>query len=382
MAVLLVPQNTYRFTLGDYFPPLDTKISRQLIGESQLAKIRNYADFIPGQVSAFFGFECPLASGQYAADLLFCSTQLEGHSKILAGQHHAIAMPPEFLELSAWRKVREFCIDWEDPSSPLNQQLLNIWLEFDIAKSEPPYAPNIFFGTLPPEKFASRNEGHLIILEALERLVPEALEGERALTLNNVFKSLPVNAHIFQVGAMLAREVPAIRLCLRDIDRSEIIPTLSNMGWVGAEDELASLIDELDQHSDQIDIDIDVGETIGDKIGLECSFGRNSLTLNRMRSFTNWLVEKKLTSREKAQALMDFNGLVHQDSEPEKWAHFLLKIAAISGRDVANHISCWLHHIKLVHEVNRPLTAKAYLAVAPDRLPRQILRERIAELTP
>ena len=87
--------------------------------ESSLLKIRQYADSLPGQVSDFFGFECPLAANDHAVDLLFCSTQLEGHAKILAGQHRSISMPEKLLQMPAWQKVREFCIDWENPSSGL-----------------------------------------------------------------------------------------------------------------------------------------------------------------------------------------------------------------------------------------------------------------------
>jgi hypothetical protein len=140
------------------------------------------------------------------------------------------------------------------------------------------------------------------------------------------------------------------------------------------------LLDELGQRSDSIDIDIDVGEVIGDKIGLECSFGKNKLTLERMFALTQWLAEQGVSSKEKAEALMAFNGLVHQDAEPGKWAPFLMKVASIAGPDVANHISCWLHHVKVVLESNKPLSAKGYLGVVPDRLARQVLRERMAEL--
>lgn len=366
------------FSLGDYFPPLERRLSRALISERQLIRIRDYANQVPGQVSAFFGFECHLGIGEASADLLFCSTQLEGHSKVLAGQHKKVALPDAFFELPAWRKVQEFCVKWEDPASSIHQKLFNIWLEFDIAKSEPPYSPSIFFGTQPPESLTSRDEGHLVILEALEQLVPEALEGTRAMTLNSVLKHLPDSAYIFQVGAMLARNVPAIRICLRDLPPVDIVPTLSNMGWNGSSVELEELVRELAPISDRIDVDLDVGETIGTKIGLECSFGKDESSFRRMGTFTNYMVDKELTNREKAQALMDFNGLVHQDSAPDKWSPHLLNMAAISGPGVANHISCWLHHVKLVFEADTPLSAKAYLAVAPDRMQRAVLLDRVS----
>ena len=166
-----------QFSLGDYFPPLDSKISRRSISESSLLKVRQYADSLAGQVSDFFGFECPLAANDHAVDLLFCCTQLGCHAKILAGQHKSISMPAELLQMSAWRKVREFCVDWENPSSGFYKQILNIWLEFDIGKSAAPYIPSIFFGVQPPDQSSNINSGPLLIIEALEKLAPEALEG-------------------------------------------------------------------------------------------------------------------------------------------------------------------------------------------------------------
>jgi hypothetical protein len=365
-----------RFSLGDFLPIIEKKISSQLISKAAFNKIKKHADMLPGQISSFFGFECVLDTPATTADFLFCSTQLQSHSKILTGLHKSIPMPASLYQMPAWKIVQQFCIDWEDDSSPMFQQLYNIWLEFDIAQSTPPYVPSIFFGTLPPEK-QDESARRATILDALKRLMPEATEGQRALTINTVFRHLPPNAYIFQVGVMLSRQSPAIRLCLRNISNDLIVETLIKIGWTGNVEELSHLIQEISPLCDRIDIDIDIGEQIGEKIGIECSFGRNPNTLNLMKNYTRWLVGKQLTTQEKASALVDFNGLIHQDAEPDIWPEFLLKMAALSGHDNANHIAYWLHHIKLVYRSDQALSAKAYLAMSHDRLSRQTLREHI-----
>jgi hypothetical protein len=276
------------------------------------------------------------------------------------------------LNIPAWNIIQNFCCDWEDPQSSLHKKLLNIWLEFDVGESQAPYIPSIFFGTLPPDEEEDKNASSIII-DALSRLVPEALEGQRGKQLFEVFNLLPAQAYIFQVGVMLSRKLPAIRICIRNIEPSKIVSSLIAMGWTGSVDRLSQVTEEISDYTTSIDIDIDVGETIGDKIGMECSFGHDQQTPEKLRNFTEWLIRNNMTSEEKAKALVSFHGLIHQDTDPDKWPQYAQKIAALLGNDVIHIIPYYVNHIKVVYQEGKSLSAKAYLAFKPDRTTRSFL---------
>ena len=375
-------QPPFPFSLRDYITPVRSRIPPELINSASLDEIEQFAASIPGAVSAFFGFECPLGPDLDGlgrnADLLFCSTQLEGHTKILAGNHRSISLPSTLSSSPEWQKVQQFCQYWEDPSSPLNQQLLNIWLEFDIGQSNPPYAPSLFFGTQP----ASHHDVHSLaetVFCALANLSPDAIAGRRGETLRRIILNPPDSeTHVFQVGVMLAREMPAIRICLRGLKPGQISATLAQWGWQEPAERLNGTIGKFETMASRIDLDIDVGEQIGSKIGLECSFGQDAQTVAQMRSFLQALVEEGLTSTRQADAMLGYNGLVHQDTDTQLWHEHLLRMAALQGKDVINYLSCWLNHIKLVVDADKPLSAKAYLAVLAEREKRQALRDRLA----
>jgi hypothetical protein len=372
------------FSLGDYFPPLEHRIAGRIISAAAYARIKSFVDTIPGSVSALWGFEVPLhpsAGGDNGvADFLFCSTQPERHSKVLAGQSARSKIPVEYLEMPAWQKIQGFCQSWENESHELNGQLHNTWLEFDVATNQPPYQPSFFFGLLPPDATTAAKRRR-VIGAALTELTPEIMTPAFSRALNKVMIRRD-KSWVFQVGIMLARETTALRLCLRDLaDPDEAVQLLIDLGWSGDVDPVRSLLLELAPLCESIDLDIDLetgpAPSIGAKLGIECSFGRSDRTMAYTEQFTQWLVRHDMLSVDCAEALVAYNGLVHQDANPAAWSPHLLKLAALSGPDMANQIACWVHHIKVVYQPDTPLSAKAYLAALTDRMSRQVLRDAI-----
>ena len=315
------------------------------------------------------------------ADFLFCSTQAERHSKVLAGQSTRSQIPASYLEMPAWQKIQHFCQSWESESHELNGQLHNTWLEFDVSTNSPPYQPSFFFGLLPPEATTVAKRRR-VISAALTELAPEIMHPAFQKALNKVMIRRD-NSWIFQIGIMLARESSALRLCLRDLaDADEAVQLLVDLDWTGDVEEVRLLLLELAPLCESIDLDIDLdtgpSPSIGAKLGIECSFGRSDKTMVYTDKFTQWLVNQHMLSADCAEALVAYNGLVHQDANPAAWSSHLLKLAVLSGPDVANQIACWVHHIKVVYQQGEPLSAKAYLAALTDRMPRQVLRDAIA----
>lgn len=369
--------------LGSYFGPLKPRLSDRVMSQASFDKIKNLADTLPHDVSSFWGFEVPLhlnsdiSNGD--ADFLFCSTQSEHQARVLAGDSQS-EIPAGYLELPAWSKVQAFCKKWEDQSHVLHKQLLNVWLEFDVASNEPPYQPSFFFGLLPPERTTPAKRRR-VITTALNELNSGVISQGFTEALNTVMIRRD-SSWIFQVGLMMSRNTEAIRVCIRDLaSTDEVMHLVHDLEWPGDLLELRSLLTELEPMCHSIDLDIDLSTgpdgKIGPKLGIECSFGRSQAVATYTKKFTEWLLDRGFLTEEGAAGLIAYNGLVHQDADPSAWPDHLIKRAAITGPDVANQIACWVHHIKVVYQPSEPLSAKAYLAALPDRTSRRVLLERI-----
>ena len=366
------------FRLDHYLGCVANHIPQALVPNASLKTIREFASTIPGDVTSFFGFECPLSATLHHADFLICSTRLEGHSRILAGRHPKLALPEALFEHPAWRSVRAFCREWECDRSELHEALFNIWLEFDVDQNRQNrlFTPNIFFGTQPPalDDVHRRQEASTFVRLAAGHLLPDATVGARGELLDRLFASLPGDSYVFQVGAMLARPAAAIRICIRGFEVSSIVDFLLTLGWSGGCSSLSAVLAELSPLADRIDLDLDLDEAVGSKIGMECYLVAESGDNQRLRSFVSYLVERNLCSVEKAEALLGYQGIDLQDAAPTSWPAYLHKGAALRGDDVASLMHRWVHHIKVVHQLDQPLSAKAYLAAEHHFISRAAIR--------
>ena len=352
------------FRLSDYLPLLRPKLSEALVTLAAQRDLIQCAQDIPGETTAFFGFECPLDEKQSTADLLFCGTQEEGHVALLANQGQNEGFPAHLHELPAWRQIRDFCTVWEYPHSPLHGKVVNCWLEFDVAGSNSPWAPSFFFG-LPPLVPGMRADLDSTLREGLKQLAPLSLASGRGRQLDTVLNQLPGTAYVFQVGVMLSRSVEAIRVCIRGMTTDELAPYLERIAWPGNFSELQTVIQRYGPLCKRVDLDIDVGDHIGPKVGLEFSFGKDANTVTRMGKFLSRCVEDRLTSNLKASALMHYNGFIKEGLDSSHWPESLVKQAQAAGADSCNYLLLWIHHIKLICQSDSPLSGKAYLAVLP-----------------
>jgi hypothetical protein len=254
---------------------------------------------------------------------------------------------------------------------------MNVWLEFDIASnSRALTCPSLFFGTQPAAVKDSTTDPVACVLEPLALLEPAATRGARGATLRRVCGKLPDGAHAFQIGVMFARQASAIRVCLRGLAPDSIGPLLTSLGWPGPRAEIETLIAVLAPLTERLDVDLDVGDTLAAKIGIECYFGTDARTAERMREFATYLVAQDLCNPAKAEALLRYNGLTHQDSDPH-WPEYLRALAAATDPAAASCLLRWVHHVKIVHDSGKPLQAKAYLAIEHHAIARRQLAAAI-----
>jgi len=263
--------------------------------------------------------------------------------------------------------VASFCSAWEDSTTRLHDGIHNIWLEFDVGNTAPPWQPSLFFG-IDHDHSPSKHEVCDLVLEALTHIDNAATSTTRAEKLKSVINQLPPSAELFQVGVMLSRKMPAIRVCIRGIAAEAVCSFLKKVGYGGDLDEISATLKQLEGTFTKVDIDLDIGESIGSKAGLEFSFESDDSRLELVDVFLRKCLDLNLTDDAKASALLNFNGLIHSRTNPEAWPKRLNQQLALLGEDQVSVLAFWLHHVKIDFQSPTQPSAKAYLAIEPGRL--------------
>jgi hypothetical protein len=201
--------------------------------------------------------------------------------------------------------------------------------------------------------------------KAIGLLSGSELAPRKLQMLSDCFRALSSVEHVLQVGLMLSRGAEAVRLCIKLRSVERIVEYLAKVGWPGSEADVLGVLEPIASLVDYVCLDIDVGETVYRKIGLECYFGGNKQprTEPRWSLFLDSLVRDGLCTADKRDALLAYPGYVDENAEGIPWPRALRRASQLfGGRSLSTFIRS-LHHVKLVYQPGERLEAKAYLAV-------------------
>ena len=363
-------------SLADTLRVLTPSLPPTLITPGNLTDIRQVVRHLPGPITSFFGFECPLEDISRTDILLRITAGQEGQS-ILAGDSVVTSLPESIGDDLIWGRLQNFCRHWRDPCSVLNKNVKNIWLEFDITGSSPDIPwPSCFFG---PQPLYAQSAQRWVIETALPLLWGHALPATNQRKLLACLAELPGQAHVFQIGIMLPRKTNALRLCILDIVPTQIPTYLTRLGWPGDANELATLIDNLGQFVDTIALDLDVDQTVLPKIGLECYFDhcRQPQHEPRWRSFLAYLTQLGMCCPSKQAGLLAYPGYVREKTQQTLWPEHLHTTSGLLGNHYESVFVKGIHHLKIVYRPDYRLQAKAYLYVGQGWLPVAAIKQQL-----
>ncbi|MFQ3612473.1 MAG: 2OG-Fe(II) oxygenase [Cyanobacteriota bacterium] len=354
-----------RYPLSEHVQVIQPSVPDELLDAESWQGIQAIAQWLPGSLTNFFGFECRLGIPEAAGDFLIClDAQEAGRNTLASAEYGASLLQSEPI----WQRIHQLGQHWQAAGSLLSERVHNMWLEFDVERSGSVATPlpSCFIGSLPI--YGNPTEGdeihHWLLTEPLTLLRGEALPTCVQAMVLRCLQALPIGAYVFQVGLMLARHNDWVRLCIRDIDPDQILAYLDSIGWPGSLSGLEQLLHQLEPTVDRIDLDLDVEGSIGPKLGLECYLMGQPARDPRWGKFLDTLVSMGLCLPQKREALLRYPGYVRERHFPETWPRPLQKLSRLLGPDCESVFYRGLHHIKVVYRGEQALEAKAYLAVS------------------
>ena len=342
---------------------ISSSLQNELIKQSDFNLICQRGELLPTvPIISNAGFECHLTLDKPRTDFLVSFSGSNCSRDNLLKDKKTLF---QALQTShVWNKIYNFHNNWTDSKSQLNNDVDHIWLEFDIDSREFKIPePSLFFA---PKKIVKDNQTKLnynIVENALELLLARKLPYQTKQQLNKSLNLLPIGAKVFEVGIMLPREQEsqAIRLCVENIPKSKISNYLTDIEWTDSSNNLSSILPEIFELVDDIKLNFAIEQTVYPKVGFECYFNNGTSRSPKLRAFLEYLVNKKMCTSERADALLAWSGYSEENCYPELWPEHFSKASKFVNPNFRSTIVRLLHHIKIVYHPNQPLQAKAYL---------------------
>ena len=359
-------------SLVQYLDLVKPYVSDQLIDAAHWADIEAIAQWLPGPITNFFGFECRLGDPTPQADFLLSIGAKEAGQRILAGQSPRYPIDTALLKEPVWQQVQQFTQTWLDAASDLHPNVNNIWLEFDVdgSSAEPPI-PSCFFGShtilVNPDtaEHSAEHPHRWVPQTAIAQLQGKMMDTALEAQLLHCLDALPVGSHVFQVGLMLARQVNMVRICLRGITPKQVLTYLEALGWAGSLEALSPYLMKLSQLADRVDVDLDVSpQGIRPKLGFECYLQAQPKHNPAWGQFLDYLVTEGWCLPEKREALLTYPGFARERDNRDRWPSHLRKLSHFLGDHREGVFFRGLHHVKLVFHTDHMVEAKAYCWVS------------------
>ncbi len=260
-----------------------------------------------------------------------------------------------FKSSANWQKIFRFCAEWGEAGSLPDINIQNIWFEFDhdqLVKELP--EPCLFFSIRGLDKKSrfekdksNKSKLNWLFESSFQTLVSKKLTGNLAGKVEECMSALPPNGAVFQIGVLLSRNPDSLRLCTA-MPVNEYRGYLEKIKWPGSFEYIIPSLHTFGSCADAVFLDIDVGEEVLPKIGMECAFRKKSDIKAKLAEFLGLLIELQLCSKKNASIVVDW---LNNEDRKETFG----KKAGLK-RD--------LSHIKIILDEDNMAVAKAYLSLS------------------
>lgn len=328
-------------TLAGYLAPLRPHLVPQHCSSDEFGEIIELAASLPSVLAG--GFERRLGSGSAGLDLAICvSSDHPAADELRDGGYGGSA-------------IRDLLLAVQDPSSSLHEALDTFWLEYDVSR-----------GGRTPSLFASPcgDDPSRAVAHATELVCGAALEAKVVRELRRLALTVP-GTRLFQVGWMLGRAKPGLRLCFVAHTLPSFHRLLDRLGDTQQRATLRECCDRYAPHVTEYMLAVDIGDgEVGERVGLELGFrgSKQDVPLERWGDLLLALERDGLCTGAQRMALLRWPGRMVETNDPERWPRHLRGAQALLG-PYGVRIDRVLHHAKLVVERQDVVGAKVYFGV-------------------
>ena len=280
-----------------------------LIGNDAAEQIQALAALFPPALTCeSMGFETVLTQDHGYADFAF-TINFQKHSLEKLSRSLRSTQLNTKKHWSNFVRFLERCNESED----LAKKLEFFWLTFDLNATPDLLAAN--WPLDPSIYFFFRSHRHRYLIEPTRRFfTSEKLSPDVRLKLKSCYESASqFNLKIEHVGLMCARTLDTIRLHVTGQTlRKSLQPYLSAISYPYDITPLVTYIEQFDPHLGRICLGLDVGHTIGERIGIECCIPLPETVLRQKEIWGKIFAQLsalKLITPEKKEALLNWIGI-------------------------------------------------------------------------
>ena len=340
-------------SMRDYLKAIAPDLPTELVSAETFFEIETLAQMFPP--CYLVAFECRLGADESRVDF---QVQLPSH---------LLNLPESLLQSAIWQKLQGFYREWAEPTDSffIHHTVTALSLEFDLVGQPLLELVPCILLTLNRETVTDAQTLIDIILKLRNFPVSSKLESNVGLC----YDSLPPEGRIASVGAMLSRENQALKLGLKGISTQQLLDYLAQIGWQDPTNQLPPLLLKLSEFVDEIGLDVEIGDTVYPRIGLECYFEKQPFSEpQRWEVFLDRLVTRGLCTVAKKDGLLAWPGFTQKADRMELWPSNLIWGDIFMGSKGFSIFSRTIYEIKIVYHPGEPLSAKAYLVFGHDWL--------------
>lgn len=244
----------------------DAQRDATLISTADFAAACAAARLLPDMAVGDWGFECHLGGERTITDFAVALRHARTSDTLL--REYAAQEKLEHLTTPAWASVKDTLRAWSLLQSPL-APCREILLEFDSSTTRAT-APSCFVDLAQSARSSTVPTILVAVGAAYASLVGAPMPAQMQALLERLLASLPAGASLAQVGFMLARAAPRIRVCLSTQAPDALLSVIERLGWGGTRSEAERVLALTAVARRQaVWLHLDVGEDLGHRLGLE-----------------------------------------------------------------------------------------------------------------
>lgn len=228
-------------------------------------------------------------------------------------------------------------------------------LEFDVDACGGQRAPGVFFAFHEHLPAAAR------CAAALELLQHAGLGPELQQRVRQCFDACSTAESISHVAFMLGRSLDRVRVNFRNVGPARLPQLLQTLAYERPLAGLAGVLHDWLRRVDRVNICLDIGAATASNLGLECTLHKAPADEPRFGWLLEALQDQHLCRPDKAQALLNWPGLLTPHKLADTWPARLLLEALTRPERHCGVIEKNIAHIKLGFNAEGALRAKAYL---------------------